>query len=83
MLVLDEAKGLFDQLVAWRRDFHMHPEIGLEEYRTAKIAADTLRNLGYTVQEGIATTGVIAVLENGDGPVVMSRVDMDLSLIHI
>jgi len=77
MNTLNAAMQLFDQLVTWRRDFHMHPELGLEEQRTAKIVADTLRDLGYTVQEGVATTGVVGVLENGAGPVVMSRVDMD------
>ena len=73
----DEARGLFDQLLAWRRDLHMHPELGLEETRTAKLVADTLRELGYAVQEGVAHTGVVGLLENGPGPVVMNRVDMD------
>jgi amidohydrolase len=77
MNTLKQATQRFEQLVAWRRDFHKHPELGLEEQRTAKIVANTLRELGYIVKEGIATTGVVGVLENGDGPVVMSRVDMD------
>jgi amidohydrolase len=55
----------------------MHPEQGLETFRTAGIVADTLRDLGYTVQEGIAQSGVVGLLENGEGPVVMNRVDMD------
>ncbi len=75
--VLDEAQQLYDQLVAWRRDLHQHPEIGLEEHRTAKFVAETLRDLGYTVETGIAQTGVVGLLENGDGPVIMNRVDMD------
>ncbi len=74
---LDEARSLYEQLVAWRRDLHRHPELGLQEHRTAKIVAETLRGLGYTVREGVAETGVVGVLENGAGPVVMSRVDMD------
>ena len=77
MHTLDEARALDEKLIAWRRDFHRHPEIGLQERRTARIVAETLRDLGYQVQEGVAVTGVIGVLENGDGPVVMSRVDMD------
>jgi amidohydrolase len=77
MHTLDEARALEDQLVAWRRDFHRHPEIGLKEHRTAGIVAETLRGLGYRVREGVAETGVIGVLENGEGPVVMNRVDMD------
>jgi len=77
MKVLDEAERIFDQLVAWRRDFHRHPELGLETYRTAGIVAETLRGLGYDVREGVAKSGVVATLVNGEGPVVMSRVDMD------
>ena len=77
MNALDQATRIFDQLVAWRRDFHKHPELGLETYRTAGIVATNLRDFGYTVQEGIAKAGIVAVLENGKGPVVMNRVDMD------
>ncbi len=77
MKVLDEAERIFDQLVAWRRDFHRHPELGLETYRTAGIVTETLRGLGYDVREGVAKSGVVATLVNGEGPVVMSRVDMD------
>ncbi|RLC86594.1 MAG: amidohydrolase [Chloroflexi bacterium] len=77
MNTLDEARTLESQLVAWRRDFHRHPEIGLQEQRTARIVAATLCELGYAVQEGIAHTGVVGLLENGNGPVIMVRADMD------
>ncbi len=77
MNALDEARTLESQLVAWRRDFHRQPEIGLQEWRTAQTVAATLRELGYTVQEGIAHTGVVGLLENGPGPVIMARADMD------
>ena len=59
------------------RDLHRHPEPGLREHRTAKKAADALRESGYDVTEGVGGTGVIGVLVNGDGPVVMVRADMD------
>lgn len=59
------------------RDLHQHPELGLREHRTAMRAADALRDCGYDVTEGIGGTGVIGVLRNGDGPVVMVRADMD------
>jgi amidohydrolase len=73
-----EAEALREQLVAWRRDFHMHPELGFQEHRSAKIVADKLRELGYQVQTGVANTGVIGLLEGEQpGPVVMVRVDMD------
>jgi len=73
-----EARKLQAQLVAWRRDFHTHPELGFQERRTAGIVAQRLRELGYRVQTGIAQTGVIGVLEGQKpGPVVMLRFDMD------
>ncbi|RLC92307.1 MAG: amidohydrolase, partial [Chloroflexi bacterium] len=51
-----EAEALRGQLVAWRRDFHAHPELAFQERRSASIIADRLRELGYQVQMGIATT---------------------------
>ena len=66
------------QVVAWRRDFHQHPELGNRETRTAKVIADELRELGFTVTTGVATTGVVGVLKGGlPGPVVALRSDMD------
>ncbi|MFI0507293.1 amidohydrolase [Streptomyces albogriseolus] len=59
------------------RELHRHPELGLREHRTARRAADALRDAGYDVTEGIGGTGVVGVLRNGDGPVVMGRADMD------
>jgi len=58
-----EAEALRGQLVAWRRDFHAHPELAFQERRSASIIADRLRELGYQVQMGIATTGVVGLLE--------------------
>ncbi len=73
-----EAEALRGQLVAWRRDFHAHPELAFQERRSASIIADRLRELGYQVQMGIATTGVVGLLEGKrPGPVVMVRFDMD------
>jgi amidohydrolase len=66
------------QVVAWRRDFHQHPELGNQEFRTSKIIADELRKLGYEVTTGVAKTGVVGVLKGGKpGPVVALRADMD------
>ncbi len=73
-----EAEALRQQLIAWRRNFHRHPELGFEEHRSAGIIADRLRELGYQVQTGIAHTGVIGLLEGPrPGSVVMVRFDMD------
>jgi amidohydrolase len=77
MSLLDEVQALYEQLVSWRRYFHRHPELGYQEYETAAKVADILNDLGYHVQQGMGKTGVLAVLENGPGPVVLSRVDMD------
>ncbi len=72
------SKGLSEQVVAWRRDFHQHPELSNREFRTAKIVADHLEALGMEVQTGIAHTGVIGLLRGGKpGPVVLLRADMD------
>jgi amidohydrolase len=59
------------------RDVHQHPELSHQEQRTAGLVADRLRGAGYQVHEGIGGTGVVGVLRNGDGPVVLLRADMD------
>ena len=58
---IEEAQALYEQLVAWRRDFHRYPEIGLALPRTAKKVAEVLHQAGYAVQERIATSGVVGV----------------------
>lgn len=66
------------RVVAWRRDFHQHPELGNREVRTAGIIAGELRTLGYEVTANVAKTGVVATLRGGrPGPVVALRADMD------
>lgn len=76
-----EAKALQPQLVAWRRDFHMHPELGFQEVRTAGVVADHLRSLGLEIATGIGKTGVVALVEPdslpAEAPTVMLRFDMD------
>jgi amidohydrolase len=81
-----EAADLFPQLVAWRRDFHQHPELGFQEVRTAGIVADQLRSLGLEVNTGLGKTGVVAVVEGEQtpaaAPTVLLRFDMDALPIH-
>jgi amidohydrolase len=73
-----EAHKINDQLIAWRRDFHQYPEIGFDVQRTARIIADTLREFGLEVQEGVGKTGVVGILEgDADGETVLWRSDMD------
>lgn len=72
------ADKIEPQCIAWRRDFHQHPELGNHEFRTAKIVADYLRSLGLEVKEGVAKTGVIGILKGGaPGPCIALRADMD------
>jgi amidohydrolase len=72
------AESILPRVVAWRRDFHEHPELGNREHRTAKIVADELKALGLEVTTGVAKTGVVALLKGGKpGPVVALRSDMD------
>jgi amidohydrolase len=74
--MLDRAEQLSDKLVAWRREFHMHPELGFEETRTAARVAEQVAALGYRVRTGVARTGVVADLGEGH-PVVAIRADID------
>jgi len=64
-------------LEALYRDLHAHPELAFTEHRTAGIVADALTAFGLEVHTGIATTGVVGVLRNGEGPTVLLRADMD------
>jgi len=75
---LDRANEHHDYTQALRRDFHMHPELGLQEYRTAGIVARELNALDLEVTTGIAETGVVAMLDTGrPGPTALLRFDMD------
>lgn len=66
------------RIVAWRRDFHAHPELGFEEERTAGIVSSHLEGLGFEVTAGVGRTGVVGVLRSpSDGEAVLARFDMD------
>jgi amidohydrolase len=76
--VSKKADSLQSQIIAWRRDFHEHPELGNHEVRTSGIIAKYLQSLGLEVKTGVATTGVVAILRGGKpGPVVALRADLD------
>lgn len=70
------AEKLREQLVTLRRIIHAHPEYGFQEYETARLVSRTLEELGARVREGVAKTGVLAELGEGN-PVVAIRADMD------
>src|SRR5690349_16932479 len=59
------------------RDLHAHPELSMQEHRTASIAAERLKDAGFEVTTGVGETGVVGLLANGEGPTVMLRADMD------
>src|SRR4051794_2739852 len=75
--ILGGLGGLLPDLESIYKDIHSHPELSMQENRTAQIAADRLRAAGYEVTTGVGNTGVIGLLRNGDGPTVMLRADMD------
>lgn len=67
-----------DEMIAVRRDLHMHPEIGFEEVRTSGVVADRLRALGLEIRTGVGRTGVLARVKGGKpGRTVLLRADMD------
>lgn len=63
-------------------DLHQHPELSLHEVETAAKIAGRLKAIGYEVTTGVGGTGVVGVLKNGDGPVVMLRTELDALPIH-
>ncbi len=78
MPVINRIAGESDAMVAWRRDFHRHPELAYQEHRTAKRVAELLRSFGVDeVVEGVGGTGVVGRIRNGSGHAVGLRADMD------
>jgi len=75
--VLSTLNGLLPELEPLYKDIHSHPELSMQEVRTAGLAADRLRAAGYDVTPGVGKTGVVGVLRNGEGPTLMLRADMD------
>jgi hippurate hydrolase len=68
---------LLPDLEALYKDIHAHPELSMQETRTAGLAADRLKSAGYEVTVGVGRTGVVGLLRNGAGSSVMLRADMD------
>jgi amidohydrolase len=74
--MITKAQRIQTEMVAWRRDFHMYPELGFEEVRTAQKIAAVMGDLGYRVRTEVGKTGVVAEIGAG-APVVAIRADMD------
>jgi hippurate hydrolase len=80
--VLENLGTLLPVLETVYKDIHSHPELSMQETRTAGIAADHLRAAGFEVTNGVGKTGVVGLIRNGDGPQVMLRADMDALPVH-
>ncbi|AKL27229.1 TPA: amidohydrolase [Klebsiella pneumoniae] len=68
---------LIAEAIAWRHEFHANPELGYEEFATSQRVAELLTSFGLQVHTGLGGTGIVATLENGQGPTIGLRADMD------
>lgn len=75
--VAAQIDRVYPTIEALYKDIHTHPEIAFEETRTAAKLAAEMRALGFTVTEGVGKTGVVAIFENGAGPTIMVRTELD------
>jgi len=75
-------EAIVTDMTSWRRDLHAHPETAFEEHRTAAMVAEKLTEFGLEVHTGLAKTGVVGVLKNGEGPAIGLRADMDALFIE-
>jgi hippurate hydrolase len=75
--VLHGLDHVLDDLAEFYKDIHSHPELSMQETRTAGLAAERLKAAEFEVTEGVGKTGVVGLLKNGEGPTVMLRADMD------
>jgi len=75
--LLPDVRALHPDIVAWRRDFHQHPELAHAEKRTAARVVELLEGTGLDVRTGVGGTGVVATTRTPTGPTVLLRVDMD------
>ncbi len=73
----EDIRGDMPDLIALYRDLHANPELSMQEVRTPGLLAPMMRELGFEVTEGVGETGVVSVMQNGPGPVLMLRADMD------
>ena len=75
---IDRIAAFHDEMTAWRRDIHAHPELGFEETRTADLVAKKLEAFGIEVTRGIGKTGLVGRLRAGNSPRTIGlRADMD------
>jgi metal-dependent amidase/aminoacylase/carboxypeptidase family protein len=79
MPVLNRIADYAEEMTAWRRHLHQHPELAFDCHNTAAFIVERLREIGVDeIHEGIATTGIVALINGqGDGPTIGLRADMD------
>jgi hippurate hydrolase len=83
MPLIDRLNSLHDEMTAWRREIHAHPETAFEETRTAQFVAERLASFGVEVHCGLAKTGVVGALRAGTGARAIGlRADLDALHIH-
>lgn len=75
--LLPGLQTIAEEMMKVRQQIHQHPELGFEEFETAKLVAESLKSWGYHVETGIGKTGVVGQLKKGDGPKIGIRADMD------
>lgn len=75
--MLRQSYHIQEEIIEWRRDFHMHPELGFHEERTSRRVAEELEKLGYRVRRGVGRTGVVADFGQDGGRCIAIRADMD------
>jgi hippurate hydrolase len=80
--IVSGIEPLLDDVERLYKDVHRHPELSMQEERTAALAADRLQAAGFEVTAGVGRTGVVGLLRNGPGPTVMLRADMDALPVH-
>ena len=77
MTIINKINEFHDEMTSWRRDIHQHPELKYEENRTSGLVAAKLEEFGIEIHRGLAKTGVVGTIRNGEGPASGLRADMD------
>ena len=76
-LVLSHLSAVYPEIEAFYTDLHEHPELSMQEVETARKVTARLQAAGLDVTSGVGETGVVGVLQNGAGPTVLLRGDLD------
>ncbi|MBT4014326.1 MAG: amidohydrolase, partial [Deltaproteobacteria bacterium] len=77
MTIINKINDFHDEMTAWRRDIHQHPELAYEEKWTSDFVATKLEEFGIEIHRGLAKTGVVGTIKNGEGPAIGLRADLD------